>query len=430
MNKAPSEPEAGPPTVDSGRLPGIDRAVVEPQVFAERLRLLAKQCRGLMLSGAIVSTLLAILQWRIVEHERIVEWLVLLALADQLSFRYTGYWMRHFDDPGQQRRALRHILSTLACTGAVWGLASWMLYVPGNFEYELVTILVLFGVTMATVVLFSTFGIAIVTRAIAVWIPPIAHTLYVGDRLHIYLGAGYLAFVGFTITFGWRVSNEHIASIFRLFENRLLNQRLAESQASLARSNTDLQRNNEALKTALQRIEEMSVRDELTGVHNRRFLTRRLDAACDRRQQYGRTMSIALVDVDHFKKINDTYGHNVGDDVLKFLAVEARSRLRPDDLFARYGGEEFVCLLPDTDADTAAAVGERLRKAIAEESPRRTPHGIEVTVSIGIAVYEPGESVKDWLRRSDEALYSAKHQGRNRLVVAPKPPPVQLQAAG
>jgi diguanylate cyclase (GGDEF)-like protein len=410
-----------------GKQANADPAL-EAQVLSERLRLLAKQSRGIMFPGLVGAIMLGTIHWHVVEHARVVEWVLLIASADVLNFLCCNYWLRHSGETGNSRRSLYSMLSTILCTGVAWGCAAPLLYVPGRIEYEFMTQLFLGAVTMSTVACFSTFWIVILTRAIALWAPVMFHTLGVGDRLHLYLSASDLVFVGAIAQFGWSVGREHTDGLYHLFENRLLSSRLAESQDRLARSNEELQRNNAALQTALQRIEDLAVRDELTGVHNRRFLTSRLGIVCEQSRRRDRAVSIAILDVDHFKLINDSHGHNTGDEVLKFLATEICSRLRPDDIFARYGGEEFVCLLPDTAADGAALLGEHMRNGVAEASPLRAPSRIAITISVGVAEFDPAETAQDWLRRADEALYRAKREGRNRVVVAP-PSPVAAHSA-
>ena len=124
-------------------------------------------------------------------------------------------------------------------------------------------------------------------------------------------------------------------------------------------------------------------------------------------------MSVAMFDIDHFKRINDTYGHHTGDEVLKRVAAGAAAELRSGDTIGRFGGEEFVIVLPDATADAASKVAERVRHAIGTDSG--TPG---VTVSIGVAEMAPGETCDALLRRADDALYLAKNEGRNRMRLA------------
>lgn len=135
----------------------------------------------------------------------------------------------------------------------------------------------------------------------------------------------------------------------------------------------------------------------------------------DRCSRDGTPLSFAIVDLDHFKKVNDAWGHAAGDEVLKTLAETCRRALRPADLFGRFGGEEFVALLPDTGPDDAADIAERLRR-LTEETGIATPEGvIRVTLSAGHTTALPGDTPEDLLRRADSALYESKRSGRNRV---------------
>ncbi|MBB3978106.1 two-component system cell cycle response regulator [Rhizobium azooxidifex] len=199
--------------------------------------------------------------------------------------------------------------------------------------------------------------------------------------------------------------------------------RPVDANELLARSLTQIRRKryNDRLRASVKQTIELAVTDGLTGLHNRRYLDSHLKLLIDRSVARGRQMSICMTDIDRFKLINDTYGHDVGDAVLREFANRLRTAVRGADLACRYGGEEFVLLMPDTSAETAAAVAERLRMTI-EEQPFRISGGgapLTVTASIGIASLLPqGDSPDTLLKRADNALYEAKRAGRNRVVAA------------
>ena len=159
----------------------------------------------------------------------------------------------------------------------------------------------------------------------------------------------------------------------------------------------------------------ISVIDPLTGAYNRRELDRFLDEAVERRRRHGVTSSILALDLDHFKTVNDRFGHTVGDLVLRSVVTVVQQRVRRLDLLFRTGGEEFLVLLPHTPRDRAALVAESLRTAIAGAAA----HGDHrVTVSIGVAEVDPAESREQWVQRGDSALYQAKSAGRDRVALA------------
>ncbi|MEO7050142.1 MAG: diguanylate cyclase [Rhodanobacter sp.] len=170
------------------------------------------------------------------------------------------------------------------------------------------------------------------------------------------------------------------------------------------------------LRAANQRLDELASIDGLTGVYNRRrFLEL---ARAERDQAKGRSVCIALFDLDRFKRVNDTYGHLAGDAVICSAIEVIRQHCRQGDLLGRYGGEEFVLCLPNTSVEQAGEIVERICVAIAETVVTHDDRSIQVTVSIGVAALLPGETIEQWLSRSDKALYQAKRDGRNRYAVA------------
>ncbi len=174
------------------------------------------------------------------------------------------------------------------------------------------------------------------------------------------------------------------------------------------------------LASAERKLMLRALTDPLTGVFNRRTFVEMSSKEEERARRRGSLTSVLMMDIDHFKRVNDTHGHGVGDLVIKMLAEQATKSLRSIDILARYGGEEFVVTLPDTDADVASRVAERLRAAL-ERAVVRTDAGIEVkfTVSVGVATFTTGVPLARAMEAADQALYRAKHAGRNRVEIAP-----------
>lgn len=172
------------------------------------------------------------------------------------------------------------------------------------------------------------------------------------------------------------------------------------------------------LSEARQQLETLAMTDALTGLFNRRQILLRLEEECERARRNEDGLSCLMLDVDHFKQVNDDFGHQKGDDVLKMIAEQLRTVLRVYDAVGRYGGEEFIALLPGADLDTANVVAERLRVAIQAMVILHTPTGPRpTTVSLGLARWKPSDTVDTLIHRADEALYRAKAGGRNRIEV-------------
>ncbi|HEY4542067.1 MAG TPA: diguanylate cyclase [Noviherbaspirillum sp.] len=189
--------------------------------------------------------------------------------------------------------------------------------------------------------------------------------------------------------------------------------RIAEQNRDALREETEkAHRLNAELQKAITTIQEISIRDELTGLYNRRYLMSMLETEKKRADRTGHMFSVVILDVDHFKQINDTYGHLKGDEVLKVVAKLAQQTMRGTDFCARFGGEEFVMVLADTPENRALAFAERVRLLV---SSAEFADGLQVTVSLGVAGYQPTEEISKTISCADEALYRAKHAGRNRV---------------
>lgn len=181
-----------------------------------------------------------------------------------------------------------------------------------------------------------------------------------------------------------------------------------------ARGLRDAARSRERM---IAELERMATTDELTQLFNVRQFSSVLEREVDRSRRYGRALSLILFDIDHFKRVNDQHGHPVGDQVLRHVANLIETSCRRADTAFRYGGEEFALILPETNAEKARSVAERVRQVV-ERQPFAGDVTINVSVSAGVAQLTVDEGVRDLVRRSDEALYSAKRQGRNRVVCA------------
>jgi diguanylate cyclase (GGDEF)-like protein len=163
-------------------------------------------------------------------------------------------------------------------------------------------------------------------------------------------------------------------------------------------------------------IYRLTTVDGLTQVFNRRYFEETVEREISRCHRYARSLTLVMVDIDHFKTINDTYGHLAGDHVLKHVASSIRTRIRREDILARYGGEEFAVLLPEVELKGAVQLAEKVRKLIEKQTFEFDKQGIPVTVSAGVATLtQPMHEASDLVRMADTHLYAAKTEGRNRV---------------
>jgi two-component system cell cycle response regulator len=197
--------------------------------------------------------------------------------------------------------------------------------------------------------------------------------------------------------------------------------RPVDTNELVARARTQIKRRRyqDRLRSNYERSLSLALTDSLTGLYNRRYTVRHLDGLMSRTRDNGKPVSVLLFDIDHFKSVNDTYGHAAGDTVLQAIGQRASANLRGTDMVARFGGEEFVVVMSDTPRDLAAMVAERIRERIATEPIKLAdggPTALTVTVSIGVATSGGGDTTPDdILRRADAAMYRAKAAGRNRV---------------
>ena len=207
-----------------------------------------------------------------------------------------------------------------------------------------------------------------------------------------------------------------LSALYWLRRVQSLNKRLEDSEKEYRIIAEELESKNKLLETNV-------ATDILTGLRNRQFFNQRVHEELERFKRYETKLSLLMIDIDHFKRINDTYGHAIGDEVLKKVSSELQNQLRKVDLVARWGGEEFIALLPETEIVEAVSVAEKLREKI--EMLIHENNEV-VTISIGISMLEESESIDSWINRADKALYHAKKQGRNRYCVSAEVSEVDL----
>ena len=202
--------------------------------------------------------------------------------------------------------------------------------------------------------------------------------------------------------------------------NDIINRPLDEDELKLrVRTLVRRKRYIENLRLSVDATMEKAVTDQLTGLHNRRYMETQLKALLERTKRGGAPVSVIIADIDHFKRVNDLFGHDAGDEVIRQFSERLASNFRPRDLACRFGGEEFVVIMPDTSAEDAYIIAERLRVAVSGDpfhiGSNKDP--LEVTVSVGVAIGNRADDDTDVvIKRADQALYAEKQRGRNRVI--------------
>ncbi|MBN1255802.1 MAG: GGDEF domain-containing protein [Deltaproteobacteria bacterium] len=227
--------------------------------------------------------------------------------------------------------------------------------------------------------------------------------------------ASELAFTLYSSVYGFGNLVGHFLKIiaFYLIYIAIVEMGLEKPQRLLFKN---LKQNEKALQAALKKVQRLAITDPLTGLYNQRHFSTVAEEELRRACRYGRSLSAIMLDIDHFKRVNDTYGHTVGDHLLQEVAQSFRQELRRVDVVGRYGGDEFVVLLPENDLAAARQVAERLQKSIARRQIATPKGSAKITASLGVAALDCEETtVEQLLSRTDQALYAAKKAGRNRV---------------
>lgn len=301
--------------------------------------------------------------------------------------------------PGNERRAMIFSISA----GTLWGLAAFVLYPAGGPEERAALVMLLAGLCAGSVSFFSSSPVA----SMGFYMPFMSILLlqaitFMGDSPVLPAAIG--VFIACAIWFTRTSWNQFVENVRVLVDRDRLLQEAKESGVQL--------------ELMLSRMSDLAMVDELTGLKNRRAFFDDIESVIAGSRRRGKPVAIALLDLDHFKDVNDTHGHAIGDDVLREVSRRIEDTLRQEQMVGRLGGEEFVVLLPDTNPQQALVAIERVRKSVGETGIPVTGGGeVWITVSGGIAPLTDGMPVSVAMQHADKAMYRAKALGRNRVEV-------------
>ena len=378
-----------PSQLPSGDLSDADLAAVAREIgFGQCVHAL----KGVLMSTPVGWLLVAWFAWARAPHTNVLVWLG----GFFCSWIVTLALLRSIVREGPTLARHRNRLLAIALVdGIAWGAVCWLI-VGYSATLDPWLGAVLCGVAAVNAPVYITHYRAYATLMAAMWITvELAALLRTGHPVSMEVVLGMTIFCGL-LTY-------HMRSIAQRVLDGI---GLQLSNESLARQ----------LSAALQLVQHEADTDALTGQPNRRALDELLKQQVNVARMTGRVFSVLLLDIDHFKAVNDTHGHGTGDDTLRAFAQRVREHLRQGDTCARYGGEEFVVVLPGTTLVAALEVAERLRQGVADASLISMPL-VRATVSIGAAQHLPGETVEDLLGRADSGVYAAKRGGRNQVRV-------------
>jgi diguanylate cyclase (GGDEF)-like protein len=331
-------------------------------------------------------------------------WMVLNTLPDALTFALSS-WLIRFP-PRNERIGYWHNLQLAlrVLQGLSWGSAVIFFHVagPSSLISDMTILVALIAVSAAGIVNTAPSFRTSVGFSFAVLIFPICFYYWLGEPLHIKLATGCTILLLVELQFGWDAYRQFLEGAQQLVLNRRMS-------LQLALRNKELDELNRQLCV-------IATHDKLTCLYNRHFVVEQLERQFELLARYGNQCSIVMFDIDHFKLVNDRYGHTLGDQVLVAFSRRIESQLRLGDTLARYGGEEFLLVLPMTDLPSAIHLAERIRSNLADTPLTGPPQSLSITASFGVAQLNAAEPIDAWLNRADQALYRAKNEGRNCVV--------------
>jgi len=342
------------------------------------------QAMGILGAGVICWAL-----WGVTDHLRLLIWLGAITVVIAGRIVIAIQFQRRDPLPMEMPPWERLFIFTLGLVSLVWGVGGWLIMPADSILHQAVVFFFLLGVSGAVVTGFSAHAVAAYVGVLGVMVPPTLAFAFKGTFELQLMAAGAVIYLVAALR-STRITGFFMRRTFELsFE----------------------------LHGGFAQVRELSRTDELTGLANRRAFMSHGRAAVDQAKRYARPLSLLMIDIDHFKKINDTYGHPAGDEALRTMADVLRRVSRAADTVGRLGGEEFAMLLPETSADEATIFAERLRMAVKELIVEYKGTTITFTCSIGLA-QEGGalDTVDTLLHAADEALYEAKTEGRDRVV--------------
>jgi len=367
---------------------GPSDAALGERIRAERVRFVIAQSPRSIMTSPLAGLILAIAIWPVADHTRILVWtigLAALAIPRVVILRA----LRTIELVGSGlKRAERWLAASILVIALWWGVGCLFLLVPGDTTEQIVVFAFLMMMAGGTGSTYPAHP-GIVAPAVVAFAAPIAiqFALY-GDAAHDALAVASALYVGVS---------------FRAF--RILGHFLERSH-HLAHE----------LELEKRKVEELARIDFLTQVNNRRAFYELAEAALRHADRYQHPVSLLVVDLDHFKDVNDRYGHAAGDAALRTVARTIRTVHRATDTSGRLGGEEFGVLLPETPLDEAVGIAERLRTGVANHTVDHDGQSISLTLSVGVATNRKGDSLDELMARADAAMYEAKRGGRNRVA--------------
>lgn len=383
-------------------------------------RALFERARWTTLFSPLGTLFVAWMQWDNVGLSRILGWMALNTVFDACTLVVSHRVLRPGTSDARLLYWLKVQTALRALQGLSWGSASVVFHIAGPeaFINDLMILVVLIAVAMVGIINLAPSFITLVLYTGGVLVVPALLYAWIGDAQHVTFTVGLLILMGIQLQAGWDAYTQHRNGARLLVVNQQMSSDLADSVASVKIANATLEQRNQELDQLNLALQHMAMHDKLTGLYNRHFIVQVLETQHEVFQRHGNPCSILLMDLDHFKRVNDTFGHGVGDRVLTAFAQCVQPLLRQSEYFGRIGGEEFILVMPMSTLEAAVMLAQRIRHTLAESDLLAGfADAWRVTASIGVAEVSTQEDMETWMARADMALYRAKQQGRDRVEV-------------
>lgn len=386
----------------------------------ELLNIYLQQTRIAIYCSFILAIYLAASFYKIADPKNIMVWIIALFSINFYSlyttFKFNEEMPVYQINLFTQKQNFLHILSGIAWGSAFFVLVDAQSFGSGDYRVAVVIgLLIAISASSKAASFKGLVGFVIAASGFAMWYF-IQHFAEYSWWLF-----GTAGLISVTLIFGWMTNK----SIIALVENKLMNESYVDQLQALndkiERTNEDFVKRNLELQDIQEQLKLLASHDALTGLHNRRYILERIEEKLPEIRRHQLDCCFVIMDIDYFKDVNDDYGHEAGDDVLKAVAQILVSGVRQGDIVARYGGEEFLIFLPMTDLSSAEILVERLRAAIEAHTHDVDHDELTVTASFGLAQHEIHDSADRTIARADKALYKAKVGGRNRVALSPNP---------
>ncbi len=368
----------------------LNEGAIALAVSSERLRVFNERAMTGALSAFAGIALLSWVLWVSAGLTPALTWALLITAGEAAIFLVGMRCRKALESHGDSQACKNTHFVLAGLCGMVWGSAVWFVWREGDVLSYLATMTILVGVAGVSMVTMSSYAKAALLFFAGMYLVPLLHVVQFAGPLTNIMVVGLVA--------GLAVQLAYTRSL------GLVVLRDAEHHAR-----------NAAL---VERLNDLVIHDQLTGAYSRRHTLEQMETLVSTRLRHGTSASLIMFDLDHFKAINDTYGHPAGDRALREAVRAVGAQLRDGDLLGRVGGEEFLVLLPMTEMAAALQLAERLRQTLATTSIADGANTVLLPASFAVAELKPAENHAEWFRRVDGALYQAKQQGRNTVVAA------------